>query len=93
MEQTKYEFGNLRIVMNEDLKADLLARGVQVREIFRLIENFGNKLLMTRATGEIDFTNKTTGASVKFTVSWEEENSAVVDITEVHLGQGKKIAA
>jgi len=93
MEQTKYEFGNLRINMNEALKADLLAKGVQVREIFRLIENFGNKLLMTRATGEIDFTNKTTGSSIKFTVTWEAENSAVVDITEVTLGTGKKIAA
>lgn len=93
MEQTKYEFGNLRITMNEELKADLLAKGVQVREIFRLIENFGNKLLMTKATGEIDFTNKTTGASIKFTVSWEAENSALVEITQVTLGEGKKIAA
>ena len=93
MEQTKYEFGNLRITMNEELKADLLAKGVQVREIFRLIENFGNKLLMTKATGEIDFTNKTTGASIKFTVSWEAENSALVEITQVALGEGKKIAA
>jgi hypothetical protein len=93
MEQTKYDFGNLRIVMDETLKADLEQKGVQVREIFRLVENFGNKLLMEKATGEIDFVNKSTGAAMKFVVSWEAEDSAVVNITEVTLGQGKKMAA
>jgi hypothetical protein len=93
MEQTKYDFGNLRIVMDDALQADLEKRGVQVREIFRLVENFGNKLLMEKATGEIDFTNKTTGAALKLEVTWESDISAVVEIKEVILGVGKKIAA
>lgn len=83
MQQTKYECGNLRIVMDDLLKADLTERGVMVGEIYRLIESFGNKLLMTKATGEIDFTNKDTGASLKLDIQWDDEDSAVVHIKEL----------
>ncbi len=78
MEQTKYEFGNLRIVIEDSVKSYLNEKGLIIGEIYRLIESFGNKLLMTKATGEIDFTNKTTGASLKLDVQWEDEESAVV---------------
>ncbi len=83
MAQTKYECGNLRIAMEDSLKADLEQRGVMVGEIYRLIESFGNKLLMTKATGEIDFTNKDTGASLKLDIQWEDEESAVVHVKEL----------
>lgn len=83
MAQTKYECGNLRIVMEDSFKADLEQRGVMVGEIYRLIESFGNKLLMTKATGEIDFTNKDTGASLKLDIQWDDENSAVVHVKEL----------
>lgn len=87
MEQTKYDFGNLRVVVEESIKSDLegRGRGVLVGEIHRLIESFGNKLLMTKATGEIDFTNKTTGASMKLDIQWESEDSAVVYVKAVDL--------
>lgn len=83
MAQTKYECGNLRIVMEDSFKADLEQRGVMVGEIYRLIESFGNKLLMTKATGEIDFTNKDTGASLKLDIQWDDEDSAVVHVKEL----------
>lgn len=82
MAQTKYECGNLRIVMEDSFKADLEKRGIMVGEIYRLIESFGNKLLMTKATGEINFTNKTTGASLKLDITWDGEDSAVVHVKE-----------
>ena len=83
MAQTKYECGNLRIAMEDSFKAELDQRGIMVGEIYRLIESFGNKLLMTKATGEIDFTNKDTGASLKLDIQWEDENSAVVHVKEL----------
>jgi len=83
MAQTKYECGNLRIAMEDSLKADLDQRGIMVGEIYRLIESFGNKLLMTKAKGEIDFTNKDTGASLKLDIQWEDEDSAVVHVKEL----------
>lgn len=90
MEQTKFENGNLRIVMNETIRAQI-DNQVMVDEIYRLIESFGNKLLMEKATGEIDFTNKTTGANMILDIQWESENSAVVNIKEVNLTR-KKVA-
>ena len=90
MEQTKFENGNLRIVMNETIRAQI-DNPVMVDEIYRLIESFGNKLLMEKATGEIDFTNKTTGANMILDIQWESENSAVVNIKEVNLTR-KKVA-
>ena len=83
MEQTKYEFGNLRVVIEDSVRAFLNEKGIIVGEIQRLVESFGNKLLMTRATGEIDFTNKNTGAYLKLDVQWEQEDSAVVYVKEM----------
>jgi hypothetical protein len=89
MEQTKYECGNLKVVMADALKADLTEQGVMVDEVKRLIESFGNKLLMTKAAGEIDFTNKTSGANMKLDIQWESDESAVVYVREVNM-VGKK---
>ena len=89
MEQTKYDCGNLRVVMEDALKTDLTEQGVMVDEVKRLIESFGNKLLMTKAAGEIDFTNKTSGASMKLDIQWESDESAVVYVREVNM-VGKK---
>ena len=83
MAQTKYECGNLKIVMEDSFIADLEQRGIMVGEIYRLIESFGNKLLMTKATGEIDFKNKDTGASLKLDIQWDGEESAVVNVKEL----------
>lgn len=83
MEPTKYECGNLRIVIEDSVKSSLNENGLFVAEVHRLIESFGNKLLMTKATGEIDFTNKTTGASLRLDVQWEKEDSAVVYVKEL----------
>ena len=85
MKQTKYEFGNLRVVIEDDVKRNLEGKGVMIAEIYRLIESFGNKLLMTKATGEIDFTNKTTGAKIILDIQWDAEDSAVVNVKEVNL--------
>ncbi|QEM67012.1 hypothetical protein FO488_01790 [Geobacter sp. FeAm09] len=89
MEQTKYDCGNLRVVMEDALVASLTDRGVMVDEVKRLVESFGNKLLMTKAAGEIDFTNKTSGASMKLDMQWESDISAVVYVKEVNM-EGKK---
>ncbi|GFE59902.1 hypothetical protein [Geobacter sp. AOG2] len=93
MEQTKYDCGNLRVVMDASLMTGLTEQGVMVDEVKRLIESFGNKLLMTKATGEIDFTNKTSGASMKLDVQWESEHSAVVYVKDVNLDPKREKAA
>jgi len=93
MEQTKYEFGNLRIVIEDSVKSTLSDNGFMVSEVHRLIENFGNKLLMTKAAGEIDFTNKDTGASLKLFMEWEKEDSAVVYVREMTFKDLKSATA
>jgi hypothetical protein len=92
MKQTKYECGDLKVVIDDSLKAELEGRGVMVGEIHRLIESFGNKLLMTKAAGEIDFINKTTGAAMKLDITWENEESAVVNVVEVNIDPKVRIS-
>lgn len=87
MKKTKYEFGDLRVIFGEGVKEDLMARGKEVfiDEIHRLVESFGNKLLMTKAAGPIDFTNKTSGISILLDMQWESDDSAVVYVQQVNL--------
>jgi len=91
MEQTKYEFGNLRIVIEDSVKTILNEKGLIIDEIYRLIESFGNKLLMTKAAGEIDFTNKDTGASLTLDMQWEDEDSAVVYVRDMSFKNLREI--
>lgn len=94
LKKTKYEFGDLRVIIDEPVKNYLLAQDKPffIDEIHRLIESFGNKLLMTKAEGPIDFTNKTSGVNIQLDMQWESEDSAVVYVREVVL-EGRTEAA
>lgn len=95
MKTTKYEHGDLRVIFDDCVKEDLVARGKEifVDEIHRLVESFGNKLLMTKASGPIDFTNKTSGINIMLDMQWESDDSAVVYVQQVNLDNPQPVAA
>lgn len=95
IKKTKYEHGDLRVIFDEGVKEGLVARGKEifVDEIQRLVESFGNKLLMTKASGPINFTNKTSGINILLDMQWESDDSAVVHVQQVNLDNPQPAAA
>jgi len=48
---------------------------------------------MTKASGPIDFTNKTSGINILLDMQWESDDSAVVHVQQVNLDNPQPAAA
>lgn len=82
---TKFEDNDLKVVIAEPVQKELMVKGINPVEIFRLIESFAGKLLASKQDEIIQITNEDTGASLALDVRWEAEKQASVHVTIVNL--------
>lgn len=85
MFKTKFEDNELKILISEQVQKDLVHKGINPVEVFRLIESFAAKLLSSKKDEMIQITNEDTGASLALDVKWEGEKQASVDVSIVNL--------
>jgi len=82
---TKFEDNDLKVVIDEPVQKNLVLKGINPIEVFRLIESFAGKLLGSKQDEIIQITNEDTGASLALDVKWEAEKQATVYVTIVNL--------
>ncbi len=82
---TKFEDNDLKVVIDGQVQKDLVLKGINPIEVFRLIESFAGKLLASQQDEIIQITNEDTGASLALDVKWQAEKQATVSVTIVNL--------
>jgi len=82
---TKFEGNDLDVIIDEPVQKDLILRGINPVEVFRLIESFASKIMASKTNETITITNEDTGASLALDVKWESENKASVKVSIVNL--------
>lgn len=85
MFKTKFEDNELSVVIDEPAQKEMMMRGINPVEVFRLIESFAKKILSEKKDELIQLTNEDTGASLELDVKWKSETEATVNVTVINL--------
>lgn len=86
MFKTKFEDNEVNISMKKETIDQLNKSGVSYVEVFRLIESFAQKLLVSKEDGEIRLENDDTRASIDIDIKWDKPAKQVkMDVVEVNL--------
>ena len=87
MYTTKFEDRPVDIDMEVSLQKSLAEQGVNPVEIFRLIESFVDKLLVTKAAGEVRLENADTAATIDLDITWVEGAAIKLQVVDVNLNK------
>jgi len=82
---TKFDNNDLKVIIEEPVQKELMSKGINPVEVFRLIESFAAKIMASKQDDLIKLTNDDTGASLALDVKWESENMVSVTVTVVTL--------
>ena len=85
MFKTKFEDNELTIIIEEAAQKQMMMKGINPVEVFRLIESFAQKILTSKKDELIQLTNEDTGASLELDVKWQNKTEATVNVTVVNL--------
>ncbi len=89
MFKTKFEDNELTVNIDEPAQKEMMLRGINPVEVFRLIESFAQKILTSKTDELIQLTNEDTGASLELDVKWLSKTEAAVNVTVINLDQLK----
>lgn len=89
MFKTKFEDNELTVNIAEPAQKEMMLKGINPVEVFRLIESFAQKILTSKKDELIQLTNEDTGASLELDVKWLSETEASVNVTVINLDQLK----
>lgn len=85
MFKTKFENNEVSVVIDESVQKDLMFKGINPVEVFRLIESFASKILASKQDEAIQLTNEDSGACLALDVTWESETQATVKVSIVNM--------
>jgi len=89
MYTTKFDGNDLTIIIEEPVQKQLINKGINPVEVFRLIESFASKILASKKDESIEMSNEDTGASLALDVKWESETKASVQVSLVNFDELK----
>ena len=87
MFKTKFEENELTIIIDEPAQKQMMLKGINPVEVFKLIESFAKKILSEKKEEVIQLTNEDTGASLELDVKWQSETEATVNVTVINLDE------
>lgn len=85
MFKTKFENNELKVIIDEPAQKEMMLKGINPVEVFKLIESFASKILASKQNELIQLTNEDTGASLALDVQWESETEVSVYASIVNL--------
>jgi hypothetical protein len=85
MFRTKFENNEVNVIIEDTVQKDLMFKGINPVEVFRLIESFSSKILASKEDSSIQLTNEDTGACLALDVKWESETQATVQVSIVNM--------
>jgi hypothetical protein len=85
MFKTKFENNDVEVVIEDSVQKDLMSKGINPVEVFRLIESFASKILTSKQDEAIQLTNEDSGASLALDVKWKTEMQVIVTVSVVNL--------
>lgn len=85
MFSTKFDNNELKVIIEEPVRKELISKGINPVEVFRLVESFAAKILASKQDDQIKITNEETGASLALDVKWEAEDKVTVQVTIINL--------
>lgn len=88
MFKSKFEDNEVDISMKKETIEQLTQNGINYIEVFRLIESFAQKLLVTREDTELRMENEDTQATIDIAITWDHEAKKVqIDVQGVNLNK------
>ncbi len=88
MFKSKFEDNEVDISMKKETIEQLTQNGINYIEVFRLIESFAQKLLVTREDTELRMENEDTQATIDIAITWDTEAKKVqIDVQDVNLNK------
>ncbi len=88
MFKSKFEDNEVDISMKKETIEQLTQNGINYIEVFRLIESFAQKLLVTREDTELRMENEDTQATIDIAITWDAEAKKVqIDVQDVNLNK------
>jgi len=86
MFKTKFEDNEVNISMKKETVEQLNQSGISYVEVFRLIESFAQKLLVSGEDGQLSMENEETQAKIDIDIKWNKEAKTVqIDVVDVNL--------
>lgn len=82
---TTFDNNDLKVIIEEPVQKELMSKGINPIEVFRLIESFASKIMASKQDELIKLTNDDTGASLALDVRWESGNMVSVTVSIVTL--------
>ncbi|GFE59900.1 hypothetical protein [Geobacter sp. AOG2] len=82
---TKFDGNDLTVNIEETVQKELMGKGINPIEVFRLIESFASKILVLKEDNFLQLSNEDTGAGFGLDIKWESDTKASVDVTILNL--------
>ena len=82
---TKFNDNELNVIIEDPVQRELMGKGINPVEVFRLIESFASKIMASKQDDQIKITNEETGASLGLDVKWEAEKKVSVLVSIINL--------